>query len=159
MSMTRGAGARFAAPIAFAVALGLAGCGGAASPSAVPSAPPSPSASQPSASQPAASAEPSAPASAALACASSSNAPAVTVTIKGFAYSPSTVTIKAGQAVTFQDEDGVPHTVTMLDGACDSGTISGGGGSATLVFSAPGTYRYHCRIHPTMPTATIVVEG
>jgi plastocyanin len=155
MSLTRGAGSRVVAPALLIAALVVAGCGGAVGPSPSPSpGPSSPASTEPSA----ASTEPSPPASAALACASGSESPAATVTIKNFAYAPTPVTVKAGQAVTFQNEDGVPHTATMLDGACDTGTISGGG-SATLVFSAPGTYRYHCRIHPRMPTATIVVEG
>lgn len=138
-----------------AVPLLVAACGGASTPA--PSSPPaSPSlAASPSG----ASSEPSAGASAALACATGSATSATTVTIKGFAYAPTPVTVKVGEAVTFQNKDGVPHTASMLDGSCDTGTISGGGGSATLVFSAPGTYRYHCRIHPTMPTATVVVEG
>ncbi len=137
------------------VALLVAACGGGASSSPTPSAPAT--SAPPTSPSPASEAPASAPA--ALACAPGTVAGAATVTIKSFAYDPTPVTVKVGEAVTFQNEDGVPHTATMLDGVCDSGTISGGGGSATLVFTAPGTYRYHCRIHPTMPTATIEVQG
>ncbi len=137
------------------VALLVAACGGGASSSPTPSAPAT--SAPPTSPSPASEAPASAPA--ALACAPGTVAGAATVTIKNFAYDPTPVTVKVGEAVTFQNEDGVPHTATMLDGVCDSGTISGGGGSATLVFTAPGKYRYHCRIHPTMPTATIEVQG
>lgn len=143
--------------IALTVGLIVAGCGGAGNPYSAPSS--APASASPAPSTPAASSGPSAAPSAALACAPGSGSAAATVTIKGFAFNPTSVTVKVGEAVTFQNEDGVPHTATMLDGACDSGTIAGGGGSATLVFSAPGTYRYHCAIHPRMPTATVVVEG
>ncbi|MER3418500.1 MAG: hypothetical protein C4343_05260, partial [Chloroflexota bacterium] len=149
MSTSQAAGGRLIAPTLLALALGLAACSSATTPSPLPSPSPTSQATAPGAP----STEPSAAASAALACATGSETPAATVTIKGFAYSPATVTIKVGQAVAFQNEDGVPHTVTMVDGACDSGTISGGGGAATLIFRGPGTYRYHCRIHARMPTA------
>jgi plastocyanin len=45
----------------------------------------------------------------------------------------------------------VPHRVALDDGSCEmSANIAGGGGKASLVFSAAGTYPFHCAVHPTM---------
>ena len=77
-------------------------------------------------------------------------------TIAGNAFSPNPVALPAGQTVTFTNEDGVSHTVTLDDGSCDTGPISGGA-SAGLTFSAAGSYPFHCAIHPSM-TGTIEVS-
>ena len=77
------------------------------------------------------------------------------VTISGFAFSPGTVTVVAGDTVTWTNNDQVGHTATG-DGF-DTGTI-GGGSTGALTFSEVGTYAYHCSIHPQM-TGTIVVEA
>jgi plastocyanin len=84
---------------------------------------------------------------------------AETVTIKNFAFAPQPVEAKVGDVVTWTNEDGsTPHSATMDNGACDTKTINGGS-SASLVFTAPGTYTYHCSIHPTqMKDYTIVVK-
>ena len=59
--------------------------------------------------------------------------------------------------VTWQNEDTAPHTATADDGSFDTGTIEKGKlGSAT--FKEPGTFTYHCEIHPTMHGTVEVVE-
>jgi len=46
----------------------------------------------------------------------------------------------------------------MDDGSCDTDTINANA-SAMLVFNAPGTYTYHCKIHPgQMKDVTVVVQ-
>jgi plastocyanin len=82
--------------------------------------------------------------------------PAATVTIRDFAYSPATVTIKSGEAVAWTNEDTSTHTATTLDGSCDTKSIPKGG-TVALVFPKAGTYEYHCAIHATMPTAVVEV--
>jgi plastocyanin len=143
-----------------ALAAGLAACGTAATPS--PSA--STAASLPAASAPAASADggASAPASAAAtgACATApaGSTAAVTVNIKNFAFSPSPVQAKVGDVVAWTNGDSAPHSATMDNGACDTDSISGGA-TAMLVFTAAGTYTYHCKIHPTqMKDVTVEVK-
>ena len=74
-----------------------------------------------------------------------------------FAFAPATITVKAGQAVTFTNNDPVAHTSTSADGAWDSGEIMPGG-SFTTTLQQPGTYTYHCSIHPFMQ-ATVVVQS
>ena len=82
---------------------------------------------------------------------------ATTVTIANFAFSPNQVTITAGTTVTWVNNNSTPHTATGDGGEFDSGTIDPAG-SASITFDTPGTYAYHCSIHPNM-TATIVVQA
>jgi plastocyanin len=71
------------------------------------------------------------------------------VTIKGFAFSPKTLTVKAGAKVKVSNKDGTTHTFTANKGAFDTGDIDGGS-SATVTIKKPGTYAYHCNIHSSM---------
>jgi plastocyanin len=81
------------------------------------------------------------------------------VTIGDFSFSPSTLTIKAGTTVTWTNSGPSAHTTTSDTGVWDSGTLgapssSGGygggspGGTYSFTFNTPGTYTYHCKIHP-----------
>lgn len=79
------------------------------------------------------------------------------VEISGFAYRPAELTITAGDSVTWTNVDAVEHTATATDGSWDTGTIAAGA-SATVTFSAPGTYEYLCTPHPQM-TGRIVVAA
>lgn len=100
-----------------------------------------------------------------VACGSSSSggspAPAAnghTVIIKGFKFSPSTLTVPVGTKVTFTQEDGTPHTVT---GSGNSSFLSSAplnkGQSYTVTFSKAGTYNYICSLHTYMH-GTVVVQ-
>jgi plastocyanin len=81
-----------------------------------------------------------------------------TVTIKSFAFSPSSVSVAAGAVVSVINADGVTHTVTSDDKkSFDTGHVSGGASATFIAPSAPGTYRYHCTIHNYMK-ATIIVH-
>ena len=79
------------------------------------------------------------------------------VTISGFAFGPSSVTVTAGDTVTWTNQDGVAHTATAGDVSFDPGNIAGGA-TATVTFSTAGTFAYACKIHPAM-TGTVVVEA
>src|SRR5919112_348935 len=81
----------------------------------------------------------------------------MTVSIKGFAFNPPNATVTPGTTVTWVNDDQAPHTATANDGAFDSGTLQPGQ-SYSFVFDKPGTYTYHCNIHPDM-TGTITVSG
>src|SRR5579883_1778903 len=76
------------------------------------------------------------------------------ISIANFAFSPSSLTVKAGTKVTWTNNDSVTHTVTEGNGAFNSGDLAPGS-SFSFTFSKAGTYSYHCSIHPSM-TATIV---
>jgi plastocyanin len=82
-----------------------------------------------------------------------------TVSMAGFAFSPSELTIPAGTTVTFTDT--ANHTVTEgTDGeAVDDPIVDEDGGSdIEVTFDEPGTYNITCKIHPDM-NMTITVEG
>jgi plastocyanin len=130
------------APLAFAAVLGIAACGTSATTSAAPPASaPSSMASMPM----------SAPASTTAAAPVATN----TVAIKGFAFSPASITVKVGTTVTWTNSDQDAHTVTATGGAFGSQALDTGK-AFTFTFTKAGTYNYLCTIHPFM-TATVVV--
>ncbi|MGZ4904236.1 MAG: cupredoxin domain-containing protein [Halobacteriota archaeon] len=78
------------------------------------------------------------------------------VTMKGLAFNPSSLTITKGANVTWTNDDSTTHTVTSDTGAFDSGNLSPGA-TYTRQFNDTGTFPYHCTIHPFMK-ATITVQ-
>jgi plastocyanin len=98
-------------------------------------------------------------ASAGAACAASpaGTAPTVTVTIKNFAFSPEPVTAKVGDVIGWMNTDSIGHTATLDDGTCTTDIINNGQ-TQSLTFSAPGTYPYHCSVHPAQMKGTITVS-
>ena len=84
----------------------------------------------------------------------------MTITIKNFAFDPSTLTVKTGTVVTWVNQDAAPHTIVSDTGslvAFSSDSLPTGA-SYNVTFTTPGTYTYHCSIHPSM-TGTIVVQS
>ncbi len=79
-----------------------------------------------------------------------------TIRINGMAFGPTTITIKAGQTITWVNQDAIDHTVTDDQGGWDSGPLAPGK-SYQMTFSKPGQYTYHCTIHPFM-TGKIIVS-
>ena len=79
------------------------------------------------------------------------------VAISQFAFAPATLTITAGDTVTWTNDDPVIHTATSTTGAFDSGDLAQGE-SYSFTFTTPGTYDYLCTPHPTM-TGRIVVQA
>ena len=73
-----------------------------------------------------------------------------TVVIKEFSFNPSVLAIKAGDSVTFVNEDSVRHTATDLNGAFDTGLLSKGQEGSTVTFDSAGEFGYFCIPHPGM---------
>jgi plastocyanin len=71
-------------------------------------------------------------------------------------FMPTPLTVAAGTTVTFGNNDGVVHTTTSDTGLWDSQSLNSGK-TFERRFDTPGTYTYHCTIHPFM-TGTIVVQ-
>jgi plastocyanin len=69
------------------------------------------------------------------------------VIIKNYQYGPAAITIKAGDTVTWTNNDDTLHTVTTKE--FDSGGIAVGA-TYSHTFDKAGTYDYHCRYHPAM---------
>lgn len=90
-------------------------------------------------------------------CADQSLASASQVEIKDFSFQPNSLTVPVGTTVMWINGDPTEHTVTSDDGKFNSGNILSGG-QFKFVFSQPGTYKYHCNIHPSM-TATVTVTS
>ena len=84
-------------------------------------------------------------------------APAQTITIDNFMFSPMTMTIPAGTTVTWTNKDDIPHTVVETSQKFKSKALDTDD-SFSYTFTQPGTYEYFCSMHPKM-TAKIVVEA
>jgi plastocyanin len=76
-----------------------------------------------------------------------------------YAFSPATLSIKAGTQVVWTNTTDAAHTVTS-DTAGVFGTPSSLNTNQTFMFTftTPGTFAYHCNIHPYMK-ATITVTS
>lgn len=90
------------------------------------------------------------------ACSESSAAGTVQAGMSGFAFAPAQITAKVGDVISFKNSDSAAHTATLDDGTCTTGQVAGGS-SDGLTFTAAGTYKFHCKIHPNM-TGTITVS-
>ena len=84
-------------------------------------------------------------------------APGVGVTIDNFSFGPQTITVKAGDTVTWTNHDDIPHTVTSSTKAFRSKALDTDD-AFSFTFATPGTYSYFCSLHPKM-TGTVVVEA
>jgi plastocyanin len=78
------------------------------------------------------------------------------VKIDNFSFTPQEITVQAGTKVTWVNQDDTPHTVTSEDGKFKSHALDTDD-QFSFTFSEPGTYEYHCSIHPKM-TAKVVVK-
>ena len=82
--------------------------------------------------------------------------PAKQVLIEQFKFVPAALTITVGTTVTWTNKDGTIHMVTSDTKAFASDGLDQGA-TFSHTFTAPGTYAYFCKIHPTM-TGTITVQ-
>jgi len=74
-----------------------------------------------------------------------------------YAFAPTGVRVTTGSSVTWTNATDAPHTVTSDTGAFGSTTLNQNQ-TFSFTFATPGTYRYHCTIHPYM-TGTITVAA
>jgi plastocyanin len=72
------------------------------------------------------------------------------------AFAPDALTVDAGTTVTWTNTDSVAHTSTSDTPGWDSGIVAPGG-QYSRSFQSPGTFQYHCAIHPGM-VGTVVVR-
>lgn len=93
----------------------------------------------------------------ALAIGSPISAATVTVKITATSFSPSKVTIKSGDYVTWKNTDTHNHQVVANNGTFVS-KILAPGQTYTFRFLAAGTYRYHDGLKPSI-AGTVVVTG
>ena len=80
------------------------------------------------------------------------------VTIDQHMFMPATITIHPGEKVTWVNKDQDVHNVTSDDqGKSFHTMLLDTDQSATLTFATPGTFGYHCSVHPDM-TGTVIVK-
>ena len=82
-------------------------------------------------------------------------APGAEVKIDNFSFGPD-LTIAAGSTVTWTNHDDVPHVVASDTDVFKSKALDTDD-RFSYTFTKPGTYLYHCMIHPRM-TAKVVVK-
>lgn len=80
-----------------------------------------------------------------------------TVHIRDDKFEPPSITVKAGDAVTFVNDDDDAHTATADDGSWDSEGLNQGQ-TWSHTFSKSGKVTYHCTVHPFMK-GTLVVRS
>ncbi len=73
-----------------------------------------------------------------------------------FFFSPTPLTIAAGDTVRWTNPDAIPHTSTGP--GWDTGVLLTGDANSHT-FTTAGTFDYLCTIHPTQMQARIVVTG
>jgi plastocyanin len=71
------------------------------------------------------------------------------VTIIDFDFQPATLTLNSGDAVMWTNMGHVAHTTTSDQPMWDSSSLPSGG-TFSFRFTTPGTFSYHCNIHPGM---------
>ena len=71
------------------------------------------------------------------------------IKINQFTFSPPTLSVRAGDRVTWINLDIVPHTASAFDGSWDSGQL-GPNDSGEIVVSENLAESYLCRFHPSM---------
>lgn len=86
-----------------------------------------------------------------------SSAPVATTAVsmaKSYRFDPKTIEIKAGQTVTWTNDDNFTHTV-KVDGQDDHKV--GRGDSVAIRFDRPGSYEYVCTLHSRDMDGTVIV--
>lgn len=100
------------------------------------------------------------PAPSAVTTAAAATAPVVTdhVAIQSFSFAPATIMVRTGTMVTWTQQDEDQHTVTADDASFASSPLTTGQ-TYMHTFTSPGTYHYHCSIHPFMHGIVVVTNG
>ncbi|HZX67949.1 MAG TPA: cupredoxin domain-containing protein, partial [Candidatus Elarobacter sp.] len=93
----------------------------------------------------------------ALLAAAPPSRPAAVVHIRDDAFVPASITVRAGESVTFINDDDDAHTATADNASWDSEGLNQGQ-KWVHAFAKTGKIAYHCTVHPMMH-GTIVVRS
>ncbi|MGH9276895.1 MAG: cupredoxin domain-containing protein [Acidimicrobiales bacterium] len=81
-------------------------------------------------------------------------------------FDPPNLTVQAGSTILFANVGGKPHTLTADDGSFGTDPVAPGaeggrfaGNNATFTVTKPGTFAFHCEIHPQAMKGTLTVVG
>jgi plastocyanin len=80
------------------------------------------------------------------------------VSIQNLKFGPSAITVKVGTTVTWTNKDDEAHTVFFEYDGSRSPILVNGANVYSKTFATPGTFVYHCTVHPFM-TGTVVVTA
>lgn len=81
------------------------------------------------------------------------------VTMKGYAFSPASLSVPVGSTVTWTNQDTAPHDVKTTSGPVSiHSPMLDKGESWSFTFGTAGSYGYYCTVHPDM-TAGITVRA
>ena len=85
------------------------------------------------------------------------------VSLKNIQFNPKDLTVKAGQTITFTNDESVPHDVHKESGPGGDFASGPDGGLAQgdtfkLKLDKPGTYKYVCHLHAPGMSGTITVK-
>ena len=86
-----------------------------------------------------------------------SSAPVASTSVsmaKSYRFAPNTIEVKAGDTVTWTNNDNFTHTV-KVDGQSDHKVARGD--SVAIRFSKRGTYHYECTLHSHDMHGTVIV--
>ena len=74
--------------------------------------------------------------------------PAVQVSAKEFAFTPSTLTMKAGEPtdVVLKNDGSIEHDFSVPDAGFKLAVAAGDTGDLLLKIAKPGTYQFHCSV-------------
>ncbi|GGS66628.1 cupredoxin domain-containing protein [Streptomyces violaceus] len=87
------------------------------------------------------------------------SAASYSVTMKGYAFSPASLSVPAGSTVTWTNQDTAPHDVKTTSGPVSiHSPMLDKGQSWSFTFTTAGSYGYVCTVHPNM-TAGITVRA
>jgi plastocyanin len=75
--------------------------------------------------------------------------------VKSYRFDPTVIEVKAGETITWTNEDNFTHTVE-LDGQEDHKVERGESFSITL--DTPGTYHYVCTLHSKDMDGEVIVK-
>jgi plastocyanin len=78
------------------------------------------------------------------------------IEVKDFMFMPTTLTVNAGEEVSWVNKDDEPHTVVSDTGLFRSSALDTDE-KFSFKFDKPGTYHFTCSIHPRM-VGTIIVK-
>ena len=74
---------------------------------------------------------------------------------KSYRFSPTVIKVKAGDTVTWKNNDNFTHTVKVEDGPDHK---VGRGDSVSIRFDKPGTYHYVCTLHSHDMHGQVIVQ-
>jgi plastocyanin len=76
---------------------------------------------------------------------------------KSYRFDPDVIRIKAGDTVTWTNNDNFTHSVRLQDGG--ETQFMKPGESVTHAFTTPGVYQYDCSLHPKDMRGSVQVDA